>query len=111
MRSSISRHFNQTSDKVMSVDELTEKFKSPGDAPDSTERDRQMLSDMASWQDADGKLYVSEMVVKGTFTMLVGFMEDADPEVPKKFAEMQAAMDACEDHIEKTQPKLKVRPL
>ena len=100
----ISKHFNQTSNKILSVDEFAKRQAEADKAPEDFEDDKDLLSDLAEWQDAAGHIYISEMSVKTLFSNLAGAgiaanISDKSAALEQEhFPKMQKVMDDSEDH-------------
>lgn len=105
----ISKHFNQTSNKILSLDEFaTRQAQIVLRHDEEVNFIKGLLADRCEWKDAAGHLYIREMSIKGFFSNLAGVdipKYDNDRVIKgvtqEYYPKMQRNMDESEDHTQR----------
>jgi hypothetical protein len=102
MNTQISKHFNQTSNRILMADEFLKKQSNESDTPAEKDFEKTVLYSLADLKDGKGTLYVSEMRLKAHFSSLAAPITDSRTlaALGQKFEDMQRIMDSCEDYAQ-----------
>lgn len=108
MKAQISQHFNQASNKILSVDELLAKTQSPSDTEQVRSFERGFVIGLVQqgFKDGAGHFYVEEKKVQEGFSRFAGMASDNKAFLASlriDFTQLQQAMDSCEDHAPRVQ--------